>query len=97
VLTLAMMPLLYVNAWLSLAAAIGAYLVAAKLANRHMNRVFLNRNLNKLGQTKWWEHAQSPEGDRQCGADDNHCHQHREHDASTVVAGGLIGHGNTSS
>lgn len=52
VLTLAMMPLLYVNAWLSLAAAIGAYLVAAKLANRHMNRVFLNRNLNKLGQTK---------------------------------------------
>jgi hypothetical protein len=52
-LTLAIMPLLYVNAWLSAAAAIAAYVVAAKLANRHMNRAFLIRSLKgKLGQSK---------------------------------------------
>jgi hypothetical protein len=53
VLTLAIIPLLYVNAWLSLAAAIAAYVVAAKLANRRMDRVFLIRSLKgKLGKPK---------------------------------------------
>lgn len=45
VLTLAIVPLLYLNAWLSLAAAIAAYIIAAKLANRHLDRAFLLRRL----------------------------------------------------
>ena len=46
-LTLAIVPLLYVNGWLSLTAAIAAYLVAAKLANRQFDRAFLDRNLER--------------------------------------------------
>lgn len=45
VLTLAILPLLYFNVWLSLGAAIAAYIMAAKLANRQMDRVFLIRSL----------------------------------------------------
>jgi len=41
VLTLAILPLLYVEAWLSLGAALIAYALAAKLANQHMDRAFL--------------------------------------------------------
>ena len=43
VLTLAIVPLLYFNVWLSLGAAIAAYIIAARLANRQMDRVFLIR------------------------------------------------------
>ena len=43
VLTMAIVPLLYLNAWLSLAAAIAAYIIAAKLANRQLDRAFLLR------------------------------------------------------
>ena len=39
-LTLAILPLLYVEAWLSLVAALMAYALAAKLANQHMDRAF---------------------------------------------------------
>ena len=46
-LTLAIAPLLYVNGWLSLAAAIAAYVVAAKLANRQFDRAFLHRSLER--------------------------------------------------
>ena len=45
VLTLAIVPLLYFNVWLSLGAAIAAYIIAARLANRRMDRVFLIRSL----------------------------------------------------
>ena len=45
VLTLAIVPLLYFNLWLSLGAAIAAYIIAARLANRQMDRVFQIRSL----------------------------------------------------
>ena len=45
VLTLAIVPLLYFNVWLSLGTAIAAYVIAARLANRQMDRVFLIRSL----------------------------------------------------
>jgi hypothetical protein len=45
VLTLAVIPSFYVNTWLGMAAAVAAYVVAAKIANRQMDRVFLIRTL----------------------------------------------------
>lgn len=51
-LTLAIVPLLYVNAWLSLASAIASYVAAAKLANRQFDRAFLNRNERKSVSSK---------------------------------------------
>lgn len=43
VLTLSILPLLYVSPWLSLAAAFAAYVIVAKLANQQMDRAFLIR------------------------------------------------------
>ena len=45
VLLLAVLPLFYVNTWMGLGAAVAAYALAAKLATRHMDRVFLVRSL----------------------------------------------------
>ena len=45
VLTLAVIPSFYVNTWLGMAVAVAAYVVAAKVANRQMDRVFLIRSL----------------------------------------------------
>ena len=52
VLTLAILPLLYVNAWLSLGAALVAYALAAKLANQDMDRAFLARTLKSRAAPK---------------------------------------------
>ena len=45
VLTLAVLPLLYLEAWLGLGSALVAYALAAKLANQDMDRAFLIRTL----------------------------------------------------
>lgn len=47
VLTLAIVPLLYVSAWSSLGAAIAAYVIAAKLADQQLDRAFLSRRLGR--------------------------------------------------
>ena len=52
VLTLAILPLLYVEAWLSLSAALVAYALAAKLANQDMDRAFLARTLKSRAAPK---------------------------------------------
>jgi hypothetical protein len=44
-MALAVLPALYMDVWLGLAVAIVAYVLAAKLANREMDRVFLIENL----------------------------------------------------
>ena len=45
VTAVAIIPLFYVNVWLGLAAAIVAYVLSAKLANRDMDRIFVVRSL----------------------------------------------------
>ena len=45
VLVLAIIPLLYVHAWLGIGAAIATYIFAAMMAVRDMDRVFLIRSL----------------------------------------------------
>jgi len=45
VLALAIVPLFYANVWVGLTAAIVAYVLSAKLANRDMDRIFLVRRL----------------------------------------------------
>ena len=52
VLTLAILPLLYVEAWLSLGAARVAYALAAKLANQDMDRAFLARTLKSRSRSQ---------------------------------------------
>ena len=52
VLTLAILPLLYVEAWLGLGAALVAYALAAKLANQDMDRAFLVRTLKSRAAPK---------------------------------------------
>jgi hypothetical protein len=44
VLAVAIVPLFYVSVWLGLTAAIVAYVLSAKLANRDMDRIFLVRS-----------------------------------------------------
>ena len=54
VLALAIVPLLYVNSWLGIAAAIAAYAIAARLANREMDRVFLIEKLKAEARPGGW-------------------------------------------
>lgn len=44
-LALSIVPLLFVHAWLGIAAAIATYVLAARMAVRDMDRVFLIRSL----------------------------------------------------